>query len=203
MPRPPVSSERLVPRLPLSVGWGPVFPRPRALYPSRQPCPVNTGEIIISQQTRAPERLKDAGHSWKRRCAAEDEQMPVAFRRSTGTPSAAQRRSRPSRRHARAVAAQGMRGPWRQQRLHLRPQLVRQPPTSIPNPRLHHHPYDILDHKALQVDPFDPPANRDRFLARQARGKSKSRASARRRNVSRWASIRIQPPSRHVSSRLS
>src|SRR5215210_6658589 len=59
-PRPSVSSERFTPRLPRSVGLGPVFPpaeRGLAHRPvQRQPRPIDAAKGVVGQQPLAPER---------------------------------------------------------------------------------------------------------------------------------------------------
>jgi hypothetical protein len=109
---------------------------------------VGAGQFVIHRQTRTPERLEYPGravHSWKRRCAEEDEQMPVWFKafhrhpvRSTKKmASMAALLSLSKGRHPRVVATQQVRRP-RRRRFHLRPQFVRQPPAVIADrlPRL-------------------------------------------------------------------
>src|SRR3954452_20037364 len=63
-PRASVSSERLTPRLPRSVGLQPVFfPTQRRLAHrsvQRQPCPLNAVQRVIGQQPCAPERCEHA-----------------------------------------------------------------------------------------------------------------------------------------------
>src|SRR3954471_19668324 len=63
-PRPSVSSERLTPRLPRSVGLRPVFfPTQRRLAHRPvecQPCPLNALQRVIGQQPLAPEGGKHA-----------------------------------------------------------------------------------------------------------------------------------------------
>src|SRR3954466_14405731 len=64
-PRPSVSNERLTPRLPRSVGLGPVFfPTERRLAHRSvqcQPLPVNAPQRVIGQQSLAPERREHTG----------------------------------------------------------------------------------------------------------------------------------------------
>src|ERR1700712_5922178 len=66
-PRPSVSSERLTPRFPRSVGLGPVFPPTQRRFPHRpiqcKPFPVDADQVIIGQQAFTPERLEHAGLS--------------------------------------------------------------------------------------------------------------------------------------------
>ena len=102
-PRPSVSSERLTPRLPRSVGLGPVFsPTERRLAhrPVQcQPRPVNAPQRVIGQQPLAPERREHTGRqpfleAPVGRGGRADRRSRAA--RSTDTPSAARRRSRPS-----------------------------------------------------------------------------------------------------------
>src|SRR5918992_4369768 len=64
-PRPSVSSERLTPRLPRSVGFGPGFPPAQRRLADRpiqcQPRPIDAGERVVGQQPVAPERLEHPG----------------------------------------------------------------------------------------------------------------------------------------------
>src|SRR6185436_11013803 len=63
-PRPSVSSERLTPRLPRSVGLRPVFSPPSGAFHRSvqcQPLPVNAPQRVIGQQSLAPERREQTG----------------------------------------------------------------------------------------------------------------------------------------------
>src|SRR5436309_9909536 len=65
MPLPSVSTERLTPRLPRSVGLRPVFfPTQRRLSHrpvESQPSPVDAAERVVGQQAVAPECLEHPG----------------------------------------------------------------------------------------------------------------------------------------------
>ena len=67
----------------------------------RQPGPVDPDHACRTRPApaaRSRGTRRPATHSWKRRCAAHDEQIPVALTaRSTASPSAAPEGSRPSR----------------------------------------------------------------------------------------------------------
>src|SRR4051794_1095412 len=85
MPLPSVSTERLTPRLPRSVGLRPVFsPTQRGLPHSPiecQPGPVDAAERVVGQQAVAPERLEHPGLRpfLETPMAEDDEQMLVRF----------------------------------------------------------------------------------------------------------------------------
>src|SRR3954464_10965160 len=129
-PRASVTTERLVPSLPRSVGLGPVFfPTPRSLghrSVGRQPLPVDPDQPVIAQQSLPPELVEHPGLFGE---------APVGLRAdpggAQGTPLAAGAQDEEDRVHrgairdTRVVAAQRMARPGRQQPNHLLPQLIR------------------------------------------------------------------------------
>src|SRR4051812_3155708 len=173
-PRASVTTERLVPSLPRSVGLGPVFsPTQGSLGHrpvGRQPLPVDPGHLVVSQQPQAPELVEhpgpdpfgeapvgrglraDPGGAQRAPLAAgaQDEEDPVQ-----GGPV----------RDARIVAAQRMARSGRQQHNHPLPQRIRNPPATGLDHLAHCSPPRLHSFQTATVKPTNPPYW-DRLLTR-------------------------------------
>lgn len=137
----PVSTLRLTPLLPRSLGLGPViFPSQGSLGHRAIECkpgPVDPVECLHPQQAQAPEllecdRLRPRLKAPMRRTARSNspriERIPLPPVRSTNTMAFIAERSLS---HARVVAAQRVRLARRPQRRYLLPYLIGQPPSIV------------------------------------------------------------------------
>src|SRR3954464_2617149 len=127
-PRASVTTERLVPSLPRSVGLGPVFfPTPRSLghrSVGRQPLPVDPDQPVIAQQSLPPELVEHPrlfGEAPVGRRLRADPGGAQCAPLAAGAQDEEDRVHRGAIRDTRVVAAQRMARPGGQQRNHLLP----------------------------------------------------------------------------------
>src|SRR3954470_1987463 len=148
-PRASVTTERLVPSLPRSVGLGPVFfPTQRRLGHrpvSRQPLPVDPDQPVVTQQPLPPELVEHPGLDpfgeapvgrGLRADPGGVQRAPLA----TGAQDEENTVQGGAIRDARIVASQRVTRPWRKQRSHPLPQRVRNPPTTVLDHLAHRSP---------------------------------------------------------------
>jgi len=158
-PRPSVNRLRLVPRLARSVGLGPVFfPAERSLGHRpvhREPLPVDPLQLVVSEESAFPERAKHSGLSPLLK-------PPVCRRRRADAgglqciPRTAGPQHEQDRSHggtvidARSMTSERMRLASREQRLHLRPNLIRNPPAVAPRHEPHANPLPADGAKSIK-----------------------------------------------------
>jgi hypothetical protein len=157
IPRPSVNRLRLVPRLARSVGFGPVFfPAERSLGHRpvhREPLPVDPFQLVVSEESAFPERAKHSSLSPLLKSAVGRRRRADAggfqcIPRTAGPQDKQNRGHGGSVIDARSMTSKWMRLAGREQRLHLRPNLIRNPPAVAPRHEPHANP--------LPADGADP-----------------------------------------------
>src|SRR3954470_17767133 len=164
-PRASVTTERLVPSLPRSVGLGPVFfPTQRSLghrSVGRQPLPVDPDQPVIAQQSLPPELVEHPGLDPFGE-APVGRGLRADPGGAQGAPLAAGAQDEEDRVHRGAirdtwvVAAQRMARPGRQQHNHLLPQVIRYPPATVLDHLSHRSPPKLHGFKGLTVRTQNP-----------------------------------------------
>jgi hypothetical protein len=145
-PAPSVSRLRFVPLLARSVGLGPVFsPTQRCLRHHAVEClpvPLDAFQFLIGEEPTDPKLPEDPGpgplleapvRGTFRTDAGGRQSVPLA----AGTQDEEKGVHGRAVRHARVMAAQGVRFPWRDQWLDLGPEFIGYPPTIVSNHQSH------------------------------------------------------------------